>query len=1137
MPFQAHKNFATSAVATAPSPASSGLTLVVTAGQGTRFPAVPFTATVCPANTNPDPSNATLILVTAVSTDTFTFVRTQESTSNRSITVGDQIFDSISAAKLRAVEIAPDAPLAALKAGMAGNGVESGLAVTWITGMTLKVAAGVARISGTRWSIPDTTLDVTMNGLSLPRSSLTANATEGFLTAPTASNPLIVTTSLGAQVVKFNGETSDTVFNTTLGAADGAGVMSTGGNISQGFTIDAADANFDRIDLLLANNTGYLSVLNGTPATPAAVPSVPAGSVVLAQIAVGAGITVLSAALVTDARVLLGTLNTALAFTPDNTPTMKQWRRALSQIASRPADILWGPGDSINEGYFNTDDYHRHIHLTRLRLQQFYNPPGIAGGEGYIPFLHYKGGLATSAGTPTGCTNLPQRWITVGVSLPQTFLGLGLGGRGGVLAAATQVAILGFYGDRIWTLYSSGPAGGYLGYAIDATYSTVATQGVLSGVGTGTFTITPILNLIVPRLPTAAFTLTVDDEDMTCTVDRAGTTITISARGANGTTPAIHIVGATCLWAPSGVIRVNTLSAATTSGRLIDSGALARDGHLLYVVPINRAASGYLAAIDGAMIFDGDGGQGPATFSDGVSNTTTTYTSASANFSTAVHKGQPIAGTDISPYTTIASVTNATTIVLSQAAVGSHSGNTFSVGGCGTGVRCWDGNRAASTAADYAGPLASITGYWAQALDNVDPDLCVIELGINDMVIASTPEPTFIANLTAVVNLIRAQAKSSPSIVLQVTYQPGRFTVAQWNAMVNGINSVALSLGCGVWDMTNKIPPSPATGGTDLFADYLHPTDLLSVDIAQQFAFYLGIPDPPATTNFRSFGVGGDGSDGSVIFDGAATLLSMVPAANVYTMTRDIYCRDITLNTGITLKTNNFRIFCCGSLTNTGTISNDGNAGGNAVVGTPGAAGTATPTGTLPATLAGGIGGVVGGAGAAGAAAVAADGPILGGNGGTGGTAGGAGGAGGATANTANINAARQVFALASGSAVSAASTGKILFIQGGQGGGGGGGQAATNAGGGAGASGGVVLIVCQTLINNGTISAKGGNGGTAPGTAAGGSGGGGGVIIILTTNPQRLLGTLAVEGGFPGLGGAGTPTAGARGTLIVQRI
>lgn len=91
----AHKNFAISAVASAPSPASSGTSLTVTAGHGSRFSATPFQAVVCPAGTQPDPTNAEVVRVTAITTDTFTIIRAQEGSSARSITVGDQIFEAI----------------------------------------------------------------------------------------------------------------------------------------------------------------------------------------------------------------------------------------------------------------------------------------------------------------------------------------------------------------------------------------------------------------------------------------------------------------------------------------------------------------------------------------------------------------------------------------------------------------------------------------------------------------------------------------------------------------------------------------------------------------------------------------------------------------------------------------------------------------------------------------------------------------------------------------------------------------------------------------------------------------------------------------------------------------------------------
>lgn len=85
------KNFSYSLVATAPSPATSGTSLVVTGGDGTKFPAVPFPATIWPINARPTTANAEVVTVTAISTDTFTIVRAQENSTARTVIIGDQI--------------------------------------------------------------------------------------------------------------------------------------------------------------------------------------------------------------------------------------------------------------------------------------------------------------------------------------------------------------------------------------------------------------------------------------------------------------------------------------------------------------------------------------------------------------------------------------------------------------------------------------------------------------------------------------------------------------------------------------------------------------------------------------------------------------------------------------------------------------------------------------------------------------------------------------------------------------------------------------------------------------------------------------------------------------------------------------
>lgn len=91
MSYDAHKNLAYSNVATAPSPATSGTSLVVTAGQGALFPTPPFNATIWPTGAKPTTTNAEIVRVTNISTDTLTITRTQESTSARTVVIGDQI--------------------------------------------------------------------------------------------------------------------------------------------------------------------------------------------------------------------------------------------------------------------------------------------------------------------------------------------------------------------------------------------------------------------------------------------------------------------------------------------------------------------------------------------------------------------------------------------------------------------------------------------------------------------------------------------------------------------------------------------------------------------------------------------------------------------------------------------------------------------------------------------------------------------------------------------------------------------------------------------------------------------------------------------------------------------------------------
>jgi hypothetical protein len=99
-----HKNFAYSTVATAPSPATSGTSLVLASGGGALLPLPPFNMTVWPISVQPLSSNAEIVRVTVIATDTLTITRAQEGTTARSIGVGDQIAATVTDKTLTDVE-------------------------------------------------------------------------------------------------------------------------------------------------------------------------------------------------------------------------------------------------------------------------------------------------------------------------------------------------------------------------------------------------------------------------------------------------------------------------------------------------------------------------------------------------------------------------------------------------------------------------------------------------------------------------------------------------------------------------------------------------------------------------------------------------------------------------------------------------------------------------------------------------------------------------------------------------------------------------------------------------------------------------------------------------------------------------
>jgi hypothetical protein len=282
----------------------------------------------------------------------------------------------------------------------------------------------------------------------------------------------------------------------------------------------------------------------------------------------------------------------------------------------------------------------------------------------------------------------------------------------------------------------------------------------------------------------------------------------------------------------------------------------------------------------------------------------------------------------------------------------------------------------------------------------------------------------------------------------------------------------------------------------------------------------------PALGQSSGIAVYGDGSDGSPTFDGAATILGLVPSANIYTLTRDLFLASPTINPGVTIATAGWRIYVSGTITNNGTISHDGL---NGVAQTRGAG---VAVGSILNTSAfGGNGGTANGT--AGQTA----GNSFGGAGGAGGNAGAnTGGVGGSASTPVGGNA---TLLRGPGAYMAQGVIAAVGVAPGsGSGGGGGAGDGAV-AGGGGGSGGGIVHLCARAIAGTGAIHARGGAGAVrGSGNTGGGGGGGGGTVLIISTS--------VVAGAVPGqtidcaagTAGAGTGTglagaAGSAGTIL----
>ena len=162
MAFDQHKNLASSAVAVAPSPATTGTSLTVTSGQGVLFPTPPFNALISPTGVGATIANAEIVRVTNIVGDVFTITRIQEGTNARTVIVGDIITNVISAKTLTDVEAPRLIPIAHDDIP-SGQTSASGTLVD-ITGSTLSITNTVAAVL---WVVMDVTVDLSVGSNSV----------------------------------------------------------------------------------------------------------------------------------------------------------------------------------------------------------------------------------------------------------------------------------------------------------------------------------------------------------------------------------------------------------------------------------------------------------------------------------------------------------------------------------------------------------------------------------------------------------------------------------------------------------------------------------------------------------------------------------------------------------------------------------------------------------------------------------------------------------------------------------------------------------------------------------------------------------------------------------------------------------
>jgi hypothetical protein len=359
-----------------------------------------------------------------------------------------------------------------------------------------------------------------------------------------------------------------------------------------------------------------------------------------------------------------------------------------------------------------------------------------------------------------------------------------------------------------------------------------------------------------------------------------------------------------------------------------------------------------------------------------------------------------------------------------------------------------------------------------------------------------------------------------------------QFAIASAITHVNAPGLTAASDGTGTllsFDASGIIRPSAGTNKTVALIDTALSARELTAnkDVANGYAGLDSTSLLDSDKLLRTYT-----GNSSSTWDGAATFTqdSDVTISADTTMTNDIICKVLTVDTGFTLTTAGYGIWC-EKLVDNGTIANNGSNGG---VG--GASPSTGGAGASAATFGGGMPGGSADSNTTQPTAATAfyggafDSAFYGRGGGAGTIA--AGGLG--TPGISNQNNSYYIWKRNPGCNTLLDAVGRYIWA--GSGGGAGSGDG-TNYGGSGGGGAGIVFINAKTITGTGVINAIGGNGGNATiGDCGGGGAGSGGVIIIHTLmNPADFTITASVSGGTPGTGSGSGGTGSTSATGIIR--